>query len=439
MDAVATEKPLRPDNLSGRTARAGADVLAGRRRGLASFLPFVGPALIASVAYMDPGNFATNIQAGARYGYALLWVVVLANLVAMLFQGLSAKLGIVTGRSLAQLCRDHLPRPLVFCMWGISEIAAMATDLAEFLGGAIGLSILTGLPLLWGLAVTAALTYGLLLLGGRGFRPLELVIGGFVGVIALCYLVEIVIAPPAWGAFARGAVVPVLPDGAAMTLAVGIIGATVMPHAIYLHSSLTRSRIPAGTEALRRAVVGWSHREVVVALTMAGLVNLAMVAMAAVAFHIGHSDVAEIETAYKTLIPLLGSAAAGVFMLSLLASGVSSSMVGTMAGQLIMRDFLHRRLPLWLRRAITMAPAFLVVGLGGNATESLVLSQVVLSLALPVPMIALVWFTSRRDIMGPFVSSRATQVTAVAATIVVVALNMLLLLQTAGVDVPLVG
>jgi manganese transport protein len=439
MDAVATEKPLRPDNLSGRTARAAADVLAGRRRGLASFLPFVGPALIASVAYMDPGNFATNIQAGARYGYALLWVVVLANLVAMLFQGLSAKLGIVTGRSLAQLCRDHLPRPLVFCMWGISEIAAMATDLAEFLGGAIGLSILTGLPLLWGLAVTAALTYGLLLLGGRGFRPLELVIGGFVGVIALCYLVEIVIAPPAWGAFARGAVVPVLPDGAAMTLAVGIIGATVMPHAIYLHSSLTRSRIPAGTEALRRAVVGWSHREVVVALTMAGLVNLAMVAMAAVAFHIGHSDVAEIETAYKTLIPLLGSAAAGVFMLSLLASGVSSSMVGTMAGQLIMRDFLHRRLPLWLRRAITMAPAFLVVGLGGNATESLVLSQVVLSLALPVPMIALVWFTSRRDIMGPFVSSRATQVTAVAATIVVVALNMLLLLQTAGVDVPLVG
>jgi manganese transport protein len=439
MDAVATEKPLRPDNLSGRTARAAADVLAGRRRGLTSFLPFVGPALIASVAYMDPGNFATNIQAGARYGYALLWVVVLANLVAMLFQGLSAKLGIVTGRSLAQLCRDHLPRPLVFCMWGISEIAAMATDLAEFLGGAIGLSILTGLPLLWGLAVTAALTYGLLLLGGRGFRPLELVIGGFVGVIALCYLVEIVIAPPAWGAFARGAVVPVLPDGAAMTLAVGIIGATVMPHAIYLHSSLTRSRIPAGTDALRRAVVGWSHREVVVALTMAGLVNLAMVAMAAVAFHIGHSDVAEIETAYKTLIPLLGSAAAGVFMLSLLASGVSSSMVGTMAGQLIMRDFLHRRLPLWLRRAITMAPAFLVVGLGGNATQSLVLSQVVLSLALPVPMIALVWFTSRRDVMGPFVSSRATQVTAVAATIVVVALNMLLLLQTAGVDVPLVG
>ncbi len=417
-------------SLSERTIYAGTEALAGRRRGLRGFLPFAGPALIASVAYMDPGNFATNIQAGARYGYSLLWVVVLANLVAMLFQALSARLGIVTGHSLAQLCRKHFPRPLVIAMWLVSEVAAMGTDLAEFLGAAIGLSLLFGLPLMPCLGVVGVVTYAMLALQGNGFRLMEILIGGFVAAIGLCYLVELVIAPPHWGQFAYGSVVPQLQGMDAVTLAVGIIGATVMPHAIYLHSSLTSRRVPTLTDADRQRVIGYSDREVLIALTFAGLVNMAMVALAATVFHPDHADVAEIETAYQTLIPLLGGAAATVFMMSLLASGFSSSVVGTMAGQGIMQDFVHIRIPIWVRRLVTMAPAFGVVALGVNATEALVYSQVVLSMALPVPMIALLVLTGRADVMGHFVNGRWTRIGALLAAIVVLALNLVLLGQS---------
>ena len=426
------------DRMSQRTIAAGQAVLSGERRGWRSALPFAGPAIIASIAYMDPGNFATNIQAGARYGYSLLWVVLGANLIAMLFQALSAKLGIVTGRSLASQCRDRLPRPLVWAMWGVSEIAAMATDLAEFLGGAIGLSLLFGMDLMTGLVITGIATYAILSLGNRGFRPIEVVIGIFVAVIGICYAVEIFIAPPSWSGVARGLIVPHLADAGAVTLAVGIIGATVMPHAIYLHSALTQGRMPTADDAQRRRVLRYSNGEVLVALGLAGLVNMAMIAMAATTFHPGHADVAEIETAYRTLAPLLGAAAAAVFMASLLASGFSSSVVGTMAGQTIMQDFLHFRTPLWLRRTITMAPAFIVVALGYNATDSLVFSQVVLSLALPVPMIALVYFTGRRDVMGVFVNSRLTQTLASAGAVIVLALNVVLLLLAAGVTLPFI-
>jgi manganese transport protein len=425
--------------MTARTVAAGQEVLAGRRRGVWAALPFVGPAVVASVAYIDPGNFATNIQAGSQYGYALLWVVVLANLIAMLFQALSAKLGIVTGRSLAQHCRDHLPRPLVLGMWGVSEMAAMATDLAEFLGGGIGLALLLHIPLLAGLALTGLATYGILLLGSRGFRPLEMLIGAFVGIISLCYVAELVIVPPDWGAFAMHALRPQLPDGNAVALAVGIIGATVMPHVIYLHSALTQDRMPATALAERRKLLRFSHREVVLALGLAGVVNMAMVAMAAAAFHAGHPDVAEIETAYHTLGPLLGAGAAGVFLLSLLASGLSSSVVGTMAGQVIMQDFLHWRTPIWLRRLVTMLPAFIIVGLGINATHALVMSQIMLSLALPVPMIALVWFTGRREVMGEFVNRPLIQAVATVMAVVVLALNAVLLLQTAGVPISGLG
>jgi manganese transport protein len=426
-------------SLTQRTVLAGREVLTGQRRGLRAILPFAGPAVIASIAYVDPGNFATNIQAGSRYGYTLLWVVVLANAVAMLFQGLSAKLGIVTGRSLAMHCRDRLPRKLTFAMWGVSEIAAMATDLAEFLGGALGLSLLLGVPLMAGLAITAAITYALLLLGGTGFRPIEVVIGGFVAVIGISYVAELLIAPPSWAAFGYHAVVPILPDAASVTLAVGIIGATVMPHAIYLHSSLQQNRVPTRNDTERRRVLRYSNREVVIALGFAGLTNMAMVAMAAAAFHAGHPEVAEIETAYHTLGPLLGVGAAAVFLLSLLASGLSSSGVGTMAGQVIMQDFLHWRTPLWLRRLITMLPAFVVVGLGVDTTQALVMSQVVLSLALPVPMLALIWLTGRRDVMGDFVNARHVQMGAVAASLLVLALNVVLVMQTFGVPLPLLG
>ena len=289
---------------------------------------------------MDPGNFATNIQAGAKYGYGLLWVVLLANLIAMLFQALSAKLGIVTGRNLAEMCREQFPQPVVWAMWVISEVAAMATDLAEFLGGAIGLSLLFQMPLFAGMVVTAVVTYGILMFESSGFRPIELIIGSLVGIIGLCYLIEMFIAPVDWGAAALHTVLPQLADGDALLLAVGIIGATVMPHAIYLHSSLTQTRTPVYDDIERRKVLRFSNREVVAALVIAGLVNMAMVMMASSAFHAGHSDVAEIETAYHTLAPLLGIGAAGVFLVSLIASGISSSAVGTMAGQIIMQGFI---------------------------------------------------------------------------------------------------
>ena len=423
-------------SLTDQTTAAIRDTLAGRRRGLRAVLPFAGPAFICSVAYMDPGNFATNIQAGAKYNYSLLWVVLLANIVAMLFQGLSARLGIVTNRNLAELCRDHFPRPVTWAMWGASEVAAMATDLAEFLGGAIGLSLLFGMSLLWGMVVTAIVTYGILLFQSRGYRPIELIIGGLVGAIGLSYLVELLMAPPDWHAAALGTVLPRLADPGALTLAVGIVGATVMPHAIYLHSSLTQDRAPARDEEERRALLRYSNIEVVVALGIAGLVNMAMVMMAAGAFHGGHEDVAEIETAYHTLVPLFGGAAAGVFMVSLIASGLSSSAVGTMAGQVIMQGFVGFRIPLWLRRVITMAPAFAVVAWGVNTTQALVASQVVLSLVLPVPMVALLLLTRRTDVMSIYRTRRVTWIVAAIATTLVLALNMLLLLQTFGVPIP---
>ncbi len=434
-----SETLLAREDITHRTVIAGQEVLAGHRRGLRAMLPFAGPAVVASIAYMDPGNFATNIQGGAQFGYLLLWVVVLANLVAMLFQALSAKIGIVTGRSLAGLCRQHFPPPVVLAMWAVSEIAAMATDLAESLGAAIGLSLLFGLPLLVGLTITFVITYGFLLLQGRGFRPIELVITAFIGAIGLCYLIEMVIAPPDWRAFAFHSVVPLLAGPDSVTLAVGIIGATVMPHAIYLHSSLTQGRIPTGNDADRRRILGYSNREVLLALGVAGLINMAMLAMAARVFHEGHADVASIETAYHTLVPLLGIGAGVVFMVSLLASGLSSSVVGTMAGQVIMQDFVGFRIPLWVRRLATMLPALVLVGVGVDSTQALVLSQVVLSLVLPVPMIALLVLSGRRDVMGDFANRRMTQVFASLAAGAVLALNLVLLLQTAGIPVSVPG
>ncbi len=435
MDAV----PSKPKSLTDRTVVAAQAILSGQRRGPGAYLAFAGPAVVASIAYMDPGNFATNIQAGAKYGYSLLWVVLLANMIAMLFQALSAKLGIVTGRNLAELCREQFPKPVVIGMWVISEIAAMATDLAEFLGGAIGLALLFKMPLLAGMGVTAVITYGILMFESRGFRPVELIIGGMVGIIALCYLIEVFIAQVDWAAAAYHSLRPEIPDAEALLISVGIIGATVMPHAIYLHSGLTQARTPGNNEKERRLLVRISNHEVVIALVIAGLVNMAMVMMASSAFHAGHPDVAEIETAYHTLAPLLGIGAAGIFLLSLIASGVSSSVVGTMAGQMIMQGFVGFRIPIWLRRVITMAPAFAVVAYGVNATQALVVSQVVLSIALPLPMIALLMFTRRADIMGSFVNGRITRIAALVGTAVVLLLNVFLILQICGVPIPGLG
>lgn len=426
-------------SLTDRTTAAIQEVLSGTRRGPRSFLLFAGPAVIASIAYMDPGNYATNIQAGAGYGYTLLWVVLMANLIAMLFQALSAKLGIVTGRNLAEMCRDNFPKPVVWIMWAVSEVAAMATDLAEFLGGAIGLALLFDMPLIAGMTITAIVTYAILLFEARGFRTMEIIIGALAVVIGLCFVTVTFIAPIAWGDAAKGLVTPNIPDSTALLISVGIIGATVMPHAVYLHSGLPQMRSPLRNEEERRKMVHFSNIEVVIALSVAGFVNMSMVMMASSAFHSGYPEVAEIETAYHMLTPLLGGAAAAIFLTSLIVSGVSSSVVGTMAGQMIMQGFLHFRVPIWIRRLVTMVPAFAVVALGVNATEALVISQVILSIALPVPMIALVLFTRNRAIMGAHANGPLINILAVAGAAVILTLNLVLVLETFGLPVPGLG
>jgi manganese transport protein len=402
--------------------------LDGRRKGVRAFLPFAGPAVIASVGYMDPGNFATNIQAGSTYGYQLLWVVLLANLLAMLFQAMSAKLGIVTGRNLAELCREQFPRPVVIGMWIASEIAAIATDVAEFLGGAVGISLLFHVSLLSGLIATGVVTLAILQLDKRGFRPLELAIAALVGVIGLSYLCELVIAPPAWRTALFHAFVPQLADGSALTLAVGIIGATIMPHTLYLHSGLTQNRTPARSDRERHDLLRFSNREVVIALGFAGLVNLAMVMMAASVFSASTPGIADIGVAYHTLVPALGAGAAGVFLVALIASGISSSVVGTMAGQVIMQGFVGFGIPVWVRRLITMVPAF-VIALSFNAMSAMILSQVVLSFVVPLPLVALVVLSSRKSVMGNFATRKRTACAALAATIAIVALNVVLIAQ----------
>jgi manganese transport protein len=322
----------------------------------------------------------------------------------------------------------------VYAMWGLSEIAAMATDLAEFVGGAIGVSLLLHLPMMASMLITGAVTYGLLQFERKGFRPLELVIAALVGVIGLSYLAELLIAPVHWPSVFLHTFRPSIPDSNALTISVGIIGATVMPHVLFLHSGLTQNRVTPRNEHERARLLKFSNIEVVAALGVAGLINMAMVIMASSAFHLGHPDIASIETAWHTLTPLLGGAAAGLFLAALIASGISSSVVGTMAGQMIMQGFVGFRIPVGVRRLLTMLPAFAVVAWGVDATNALVLSQVVLSIALPVPMIALLWFTSRSDLMGVYRNSRLTNVAAVAGTIAVLALNGVLLVQAAGVS-----
>lgn len=410
-------------------------VLDRRGQAWAAFFKLIGPAVVVSVAYVDPGNIATNVQAGARYGYTLLWVALLASFIAMFFQALSAKLGIVTGRNLAELCRDHLPYPLVVAIWLVSELAAMATDLAELIGGALGVSLLLHLPLLAGMVVTALATCALLALESRGFRPLERLVGVLVGVIALSYLAELFVADVHWKGVAAGLINDRLPDAQALNLAVGMMGATVMPHALFLHSGLTQSRVPPRSDREKRRLLTYSHVEVIFALTIAALINLAMIVMAASAFHQGRHPVDTLEEAYRMLTPRLGACAAGLFLVALMASGISSSVVGTMAGQMIAQGFVRVRLPIGVRRAVTLLPSLMVVGLGLDATRALIDSQIVLSLALPVPMIALVWFTGQRKVMGEYRNRPVIHALAVSATVAVAMFNLLLVAQSFGFTV----
>jgi len=426
----ATARVVKPGDVT--TVNSAHLVLEGKSQkgSIARLLPFLGPAFVACVAYIDPGNFATNIQGGAEFGYMLLWVIIASNLMAMLIQALSAKLGIASGRNLAELCRERFPRPVTLSMWVLMEIVAMATDLAEFLGAAVGFQLLFHIPLLAGALLTAITTFIILGLEHRGFRSLEAVITALVGVIAVAYLIETILDRPAWGLVAYHAVVPMFSGKESVLLATGILGATVMPHVIFLHSALTQLRIPTTNAGQLKQLFRFELTDVTIAMGLAGLVNAAMLVMAASTFFAqGLTHIASIEEAYRTLTPLLGSAASTVFAISLLASGLSSSAVGTMAGQVIMQGFIHRKIPIWLRRAVTMAPPILVIAMGLDPTRTLVISQVVLSFGLPFAIIPLVMFTRRGDIMGPLVNRRITTVMASIVAALIVALNAYLLAQ----------
>ena len=419
--------------LSEGTAQAGGAVLSGRsrRKGLARLMPFLGPAFVASVAYIDPGNYATNIQGGARLGYTLVWVVVASNLMAMLIQALSAKLGIATGRNLAECCREHFPRPLTLAMWAAMEVVAMATDLAEFLGAALGFYLLLGIPLWIAGLLTAVVTFGILMLERYGFRPLEAVITAMVGVIAGCYLVEMFIARPDWVQVAGSVGRPSFGGVEGVYLSAGILGATVMPHVIFLHSALTQGRIVTRDPGQLKRLFRYEVLDVVLAMGVAGMINVAMLLMSARTFHdSGLADVSAIEQAYKTLEPLLGRWSSTLFALSLLASGLSSSAVGTMSGQVIMQGFLNRHIPIWVRRLATMVPALVVILIGLDPSKTLVLSQVFLSFGLPLALGPLLWFTARRGLMGVLTNRVPTTIALAAVAAMIVALNAYLLILT---------
>lgn len=408
-------------------------VLAGRpgKGRLARLMPFLGPAFIASVAYVDPGNFATNIESGARFGYTLLWVITASNLMAMLIQLLSAKLGIATGQNLAELCRQHFPRWITVSMWVVMEIVAMSTDLAEFLGAAVGFNLLLHVPLIVGGLLTAVVTFLILALERYGFRPLEAVITAMVGVIAVSYLIVTVMDRPEWTQVAISAVLPRFQGPKSIYLASGILGATVMPHAIFLHSALTQGRITVRDPGKLRRLFRFQISDVLIAMSLASLVNMAMLIMAAATFHHhGLTEVATIEEAYRTLEPLLGSAASALFGLALLAAGLSSATVGTSAGQVIMQGFLHRHIPIWVRRLVTMLPSLIVIMIGLDATRTLVLSQVVLSIGLPFAIIPLIIFTWRKDIMGVLANRGITNAAISVIAMLIIALNVYLLYST---------
>jgi manganese transport protein len=422
--------PTVEDVLPGEAAVAAAarQSLEGRRRGVGRVWPFLGPAFIAAVAYIDPGNFATNIAGGAKFGYLLLWVVLSANLVAMLVQTQSAKLGIATGRNLAELCRETFSRRTSVGLWLQAELVAMATDVAEVVGAALGLNLLFGIPLFPAGLIAGAGAFAILGLQQMGFRRLEAGITALVGVVVASFVVELFHAKPAAGEVAKHLVLPGFGGTESILLATGIIGATVMPHVVYLHSALTQKRVVGRDEAEKKRILGFEKVDVVIALSLAGMVNLSMMIVAAALFHTsGLTGIETIEGAFEGLETLVSSNAAIVFGIALLASGFASSSVGTMAGQVVMQGFIRRRIPLFLRRALTLIPALVVLGIGFNPTDALVLSQVVLSFGIPFALVPLLLIARRREIMGSL--ANPGWLTAVAGTLaaLIIGLNAFLI------------
>ncbi len=415
-----------------RVLAAAERSLTGQRRGLRAVLPFLGPAFIAAVAYVDPGNFATNMAGGSQFGYMLLWVVLAANLMAMLIQSMSAKLGIATGRSLPEVCRDRFPFPVVIFLWIQAELIAMATDLAEFVGAALGLNLVFGIPLFIAGLLTGVLAFGILGLQAWGFRRLEATIAGLVGLIVVAFSLEVFRSDPSWGSVLGGTVVPHLDGSASILLAAGILGATVMPHVIYLHSALTQKRIVGANPEAKRKIFHFELIDVMIAMGIAGLINMAMLTAAAAVFYSrGLTGVgSDLSQVFNGLDHYLGAHSGIVFGIALLASGVSSASVGTLSGQVVMQGFIHRRISIFLRRAITMVPAMIVIGIHFDPSHALVLSQVFLSFGIPFAMIPLVMFCRDPKLMGNLVNSRVTSWMAYAVATLIIALNGFLLYQT---------
>jgi manganese transport protein len=425
-----TDAPTVEDVLPGEAAVAVAArrSLEGHATGLGRVWPFLGPAFIAAVAYIDPGNFATNVAGGAKFGYLLLWVVLLANLIAMLVQAQSAKLGIATGRNLAELCRETYSRRVSIGLWAQAEVVAMATDIAEVVGAALGLNLLFGIPLFPAGLIAGAGAFAILALQQMGFRRLEAGISALVGVVVASFVFELFDAKPAAGEVATHLFVPGFAGTESILLATGIIGATVMPHVVYLHSALTQSRIVGRDEGEKKRILGFEKVDVVIALSLAGLVNLSMMMVAAALFHgSGLTGIDTIEGAFEGLKTLVSNRAATVFGIALLASGFASSSVGTMAGQVVMQGFLRRRIPLFLRRALTLAPALIVLAVGFNPTDALVFSQVVLSFGIPFALVPLVLIARRRDIMGSLVNPGWLTALAAVLAALIIGLNLFLI------------
>ncbi|MFI5028753.1 MAG: Nramp family divalent metal transporter [Solirubrobacterales bacterium] len=411
-------------------ARAARRSLEGHSRGMARVWPFLGPAFVAAVAYIDPGNFATNFAGGAKFGYLLLWVVLTANLIAMVVQTQSAKLGIATGKNLAELCRDRYSRRVSIGLWLQAELVAMACDIAEVVGAALGLNLLFGIALFPAGLIAGAGAFAILALQQKGFRRLEAGISVLVGVIVTAFVVELFNANPSGGEVAHHLFVPAFGGTESILLATGIIGATVMPHVIYLHSALTQKRVVGRDDEERRKILGFERVDVVIALSLAGVVNLSMMVVAAGLFHgSGLAGIDSIEGAFKGFETLVSAQAATIFGVALLASGFASSSVGTMAGQVVMEGFIHRSVPLFWRRAATLAPALLVLAIGLNPTDALVGSQVVLSFGIPFALVPLVLIASRREVMGSLVNPRwLTALVAVLAALII-GLNLFLVQQ----------
>ncbi|WP_264990470.1 Nramp family divalent metal transporter [Lysinibacillus piscis] len=425
---IAKASTAYPSLSQGKTAAEA--VLDGEVKGWQRILPFLGPAFIAAVAYIDPGNFATNITAGSQYGYLLLWVIAFSNLMAVLIQSLSAKLGIATGKNLPEVAREHFSKKTSIFLWMQAELVIIATDLAEFIGAALGLYLLFNIPMLPAALITVVGSFAILELQRRGFRAFEAGVSGMVLIVVLAFAFQTFLAQPNWGEVTVGMFVPHFDGASSILLATGILGATVMPHAIYLHSSLTQNRVIGRNDAEKKRIFRFELVDIIIAMIIAGAINMSMLIIAAAVFHTKGMVVEDLDVAYNGLHDALGPMAAISFGLGLLIAGLASSSVGTLAGDVVMQGFIQRKIPLYLRRAITMLPPLVIIASGVNATYALVLSQVILSFGIAFALVPLVLFTSKKAIMGNLVNHRITTTLGWLVVVIVITLNIYLLWET---------